>query len=90
MWLHENNPIYNNINVDRDWLEDLPEDNVPTELLSIMREGDKKDLLEREQGSYVNLDVNSEHTKVTNEDTGLENKSKLKKLKKITTEIKDD
>jgi hypothetical protein len=56
-------------------LEDLPEDNVPTELLSIMREGDKKDLLEREQGSYVNLDVNSEHTKVTNEDTGLENKS---------------
>jgi hypothetical protein len=71
-------------------LEDLPEDNVPTELLSIMREGDKKDLLEREQGSYVNLDVNSEHTKVTNEDTGLENKSKLKKLKKITTEIKDD
>jgi hypothetical protein len=54
----------------------LPEDNVPTELLSIMRERDNEDLLEREQESYVNLDIDSEHTKVTDEETGLENESK--------------
>lgn len=61
LWLRGNNPIYFDINVDNDRLEELPEDDVPKELLSVIREGDDEDLLEKERESYLNPDLDSSH-----------------------------
>jgi hypothetical protein len=57
MWLRCNNPIYVDIDVDRNRLEDLPEDNIPEELLSIVKEGDSKDLSVTEPDLYPDMDI---------------------------------
>lgn len=61
MWLRRNNPIYADINVDRHRLDDLPEDDVPEELILVMREGDDEELLEKERESYLNVDTDGDH-----------------------------
>ena len=53
MWLKQKNPIYGDINVDRHQLEELPENNIPKELLSVVKEGDDEESLEKERESYL-------------------------------------
>jgi hypothetical protein len=93
MWLHCNNPIYADINVDRNWLEDLPEDDVPEELLLIVK-GDGKDLSVTEPDPYPDVDINDQHMKIAEDQTeseiGVEWKNKwminhLKKKKSRRT-----
>lgn len=55
-WLQGNNPLYADIHVDRRRLEELPDDDVPNELLSVVRVGDDEELVEKEWESYLNLD----------------------------------
>ena len=55
-WLQGNNPLYADIHVDRRRLEELPDDDVPNELLSVVRVGDDEELIEKEWESYLNLD----------------------------------
>jgi hypothetical protein len=52
-WLQGHNPIYADICIDRDRLEELPDDDVPEELLTIVRQEEDDDLAERERESYV-------------------------------------
>lgn len=48
IWLRHNNSIYANIHLDKNRLEELPEDDVPNELLSVVREGDNEEMVEKE------------------------------------------
>ena len=48
MWLKRNNLIYSNINVDQRRLGELPDDDIPYELLSVLREGTDEEAIERE------------------------------------------
>lgn len=52
-WLHENNPIYADIVIDPVRLKDLPDDDVPEELMSVMRREDDDEVARRECESYV-------------------------------------
>jgi hypothetical protein len=53
LWLQRHNPIYADICVDRSRLEELPEDDIPPELLSIIRQEEDDDVAEHERESYV-------------------------------------
>jgi hypothetical protein len=53
VWLQKNNSIYMNIHIDRSWLNELPEDDVPYKLLSVIRRENDDEVLERERESYV-------------------------------------
>ena len=61
MWLKRNNPIYSNINVDQRRLGELPDDDIPYELLSVLREGMDEEAIERERESYMNPEFDDEH-----------------------------
>ena len=56
-WLQCNNPIYADIRIDRERLEELPDDDVPNELLSIVRHEKDEELAEKERESYSMVDV---------------------------------
>ena len=53
LWLRRHNPIYTDICVDGDRLSELPEDDIPGELLSIVRQEEDDKVAERERESYV-------------------------------------
>ena len=53
VWLKRHNPIYSDICLDMSRLEDLPEDDIPQELLSIVRQEDDDEVVERERESYM-------------------------------------
>jgi hypothetical protein len=52
-WLQKHNPIYADICIDRERLEDLPEDDVPEELLTVVRQEDDDEVAEKERESYL-------------------------------------
>ena len=52
-WLKNNNPIYADINIDQSRLAELPEDNIPDELMAIICQEEDEDLVEKERESYV-------------------------------------
>jgi hypothetical protein len=53
VWLQKNNPIYIDIHIGRSWLNELPEDDVPYKLLSVMHQQNDDEVVERERESYV-------------------------------------
>jgi hypothetical protein len=69
MWLHQNNLIFADIIIAKTWLDKLPEDDIPEELLSVIREGEDEDLLVTEQDLCLNVNVNSQHMKVVEDQT---------------------
>lgn len=52
-WLKENNPLYANITISSSRLAQLPEDDVPFELLAISKQSTDVDTLYAEQDGYV-------------------------------------
>jgi hypothetical protein len=58
--LQTNNPIYADVEIDGSRLEMLPEDDIPEELLAIVRHDDDDELVERERESYVRNDSDGE------------------------------
>jgi hypothetical protein len=57
LWLRNHNPIYADISIDSDRLEELPEDGVPQELLMVIRHEEDEELAEKERESYLSADV---------------------------------
>jgi hypothetical protein len=56
-WLKENNPkYYGTIEISKERLEKLPEDDVPTEILSIIRQSTDEGILDDENDNYVQRD----------------------------------
>ena len=56
-WLKANNPkYYGNITISTDALEQLPDDDVPDEILSIVRQSEDIGLLDQEGAGYVRMD----------------------------------
>jgi hypothetical protein len=56
-WLKENNPkYYGNVEIDFDCLQSLPEDEVPNEELSIVRQSKEIGVVEQESAGYVPVD----------------------------------
>ena len=53
VWLQRHNPIYADIKIDRSRLRELPEDDVPDELLSVIRQEKDDELVEKEKESYL-------------------------------------
>ena len=56
VWLQSHNPIYADIKIDENRMRELPEDNVPDELLTIIRQEKDDELVEREKESYLLAD----------------------------------
>jgi hypothetical protein len=54
LWLKENNSLYGDICIQEDRLQSLPEDGVPEELISLIRQEEDGDIADRERESYVN------------------------------------
>ena len=52
-WLHDNNPVYSNIIIDSTRLNNLPDDDVPDELLAVIQREDDDDVAARERESYL-------------------------------------
>jgi hypothetical protein len=52
-WLRIHNPIYSDIQIDQDRLKELPENDMPEELLSIIRQERDDDVVEVEGESYL-------------------------------------
>ena len=52
-WLHENNPIYGDIVIDPVQVNDLPEDDIPDELLAVIQRENDDDVASREHESYL-------------------------------------
>ena len=61
-WLKLNNPLYENIDISRQRLDELPEDGVPVEISSMTRHLHDEKLLGEETDGYVpeedELDIN--------------------------------
>lgn len=58
-WLKENNlKYYGSIEISTAWIESLPEDNVPEEITSIIRQSDDVRIIDQESAGYVPLDDN--------------------------------
>lgn len=55
-WLQNHNPIYADIQIDNNRLEQLPEDDMPEELLTVVRHEMDDEVAESERASYVNSD----------------------------------
>jgi hypothetical protein len=70
IWLKKNNPIYSDIRIDERRLAELPNDDVPDELLAIIRQEEDDDLAEREQESYLKGEVENEDLFGKHEDDG--------------------
>ncbi|KAI6130704.1 hypothetical protein EDD16DRAFT_1700658 [Pisolithus croceorrhizus] len=56
-WLQQNNPkYYGSIEIDASRLEDLPVDDVPIEISSVIRQSEDTSVVERESDGYVPVD----------------------------------
>ena len=53
VWLQKNNPIYGDIHIDGKRVEELPVDDVPEELLAVVRQEDDEELAQKERESYL-------------------------------------
>ena len=56
VWLQRHNPIYADIKIDEGRLRELPEDDVPDELLTVIRQEKDDELVEKEKESYLLAD----------------------------------
>ncbi|KAF9524533.1 hypothetical protein CPB83DRAFT_605493 [Crepidotus variabilis] len=56
-WLQANNQLYSDIIISEDRLSELPEDDVPTEIVSTTRVSADVEAVLREEEGYVPLDV---------------------------------
>ena len=52
LWLQRHNLIYGDVIIDKARLEDLPENDIPDELLSVVRQQEDEELAENERESY--------------------------------------
>jgi len=58
-WLKENNPkYYGDIEISDSHLKEVPEDSVPEEIMSILRQSDDVGMIEQESAGYVPQDDN--------------------------------
>ena len=57
-WLRVHNPIYSDIHIDESRLDSLPEDGVPEELLTVIRQEKDDEVAEKERESYLYGDGN--------------------------------
>lgn len=55
LWLKENNSLYGDICIDEERLRMLPEDGIPEEVLSLIRQEVEGELAEQEEASYVSV-----------------------------------
>ena len=74
VWLHDHNPIYGDIYIDHVRLEELPEDDVPHELLSVVRQEENDELADMERETYVNADFEDNEI-MTSQETNEQNDS---------------
>lgn len=58
VWLKEINPYYVDIGISSSHLEELPEDDVPEEIMNIIRQSDDVGIIEQESAGYVPQDDN--------------------------------
>jgi len=56
LWLKENNPYYAEIDISASHLEELPEDDVPEEVMDIICQSDDVGMIEQESAGYVPQD----------------------------------
>ena len=59
-WLRSNNPIYADIHIDTAQLDELPEDDIPIEVLTTVRHEEDKDLATKERESYNMVDADDD------------------------------
>ena len=59
LWLQNHNPIYADIQIDGIRLSELPEDDVPQELLMVVRQEEDEEIAEKECESYVAAEFGS-------------------------------
>ena len=65
VWLRNHNPIYADIMIDGDRLQELPTDDVPDELLSVVQQEKDDEIAERERESYlVNVGSNDDNNDI--------------------------
>ena len=57
VWLKNHNPIYGDIKIDENRLKELPEDNIPDELLTVIRQERDDEIAEKERESYLLADI---------------------------------
>ena len=55
-WLKANNPYYADINISHSNLEDLPEDDVPSEIFTTMRQSTDVSVIDQENDGYIQED----------------------------------
>jgi hypothetical protein len=55
LWLKENNSLYGDIGIEEERLRMLPEDGVPDEILSLIRQETDENIVEREHESHMDL-----------------------------------
>lgn len=53
LWLKKNNPLYNNISINEDRLNELPENDVPAQILATARYSSDTVAMEKERSGYV-------------------------------------
>ena len=53
LWLKNNNSIYADIKIDQCRLSELPEDDIPDELLAVIRQEEDETLADKERESYI-------------------------------------
>lgn len=58
LWLKQNNPYYADIEISTSHLEELPEDNIPGEVMDIIYQLDDIGVIEQESAGYVLQDDN--------------------------------
>jgi len=56
LWLKENNPYYVEIDISASHLEELAEDDIPEEVMDIIRQSDDVGMIEQESAVYVPQD----------------------------------
>lgn len=57
VWLKSHNPIYGDIKIDESRLKELPEDDVPEKLLTVIRQEKDDEITEKEMESYLLAEV---------------------------------
>lgn len=61
-WLKDNNPVYSDIVISETRLNELPEDDVPAEIMSLAKHSDDTGLLAKEMDGYVPEDAGDDES----------------------------
>jgi hypothetical protein len=70
IWLKRHNPIYADVVIDESRLQELPENDVPDELLAIVRHEENDEVAEKERESYLTADKKHDEENYETEDDG--------------------